>query len=356
MTKKNIILTFDYELFLGRNLVSSQEVLVNPTSELLAKLNESAIKATFFVDLTYLLCMHNNLHHNQADISKNDTQLLADEYNCVLENIDDMLLQGHEIGIHFHPQWKDAVYEDGKWGFSTFEHYALHNLTKDEIDELFATGVKLFHELHQRTNTALPRNISFRAGGWCIHPFEYVSEKFVQHGITIDSSVTIPFNRTPFFYPGEIPTPKKQLKHRSSWRFSADPLIEDKAGKFTEVPIDICFSSLLDLIKAQSKSQPGNWKKRGTFIPTTTGIRKKLLRVKKILNLGEHTMLTLDVENAAVRFSQFHKYMNQTKTDKGFVFLSHPKQFGGPSMEMIDRLVECGQYKFLRLSDYINLK
>jgi len=352
MPRKNIILTFDYELFLGKNLQSAQDVLAIPTTKLLAKLSKEDIKATFFIDLTYLLRMQDFLHIRKNEISKNDLKTLENEQKIILKNIDQITLQGHELGIHFHPQWKDAVYKNGMWTFDSFENYALHNLTEDERENLFSTGVDKFKELYTRTNTSCPSALCFRAGGWCIHPFAQLRELFLKHGITVDSSVTIPYFRTPYFYPGNIPKPANYLRQKMSWRFSSDPLIEDTAGEFLEIPIDTCFSTLVDVWKAQSTTHISEWRERGTFIPGETGIRKKLLRLKKFFQLGEQTMLTLDVDNVELRFSQLQHLLTKTNSDKGFIFLSHPKQFGSHSIKMLDKLIASNQFRFLRLSDY----
>jgi len=345
MPTKAIALTFDYELFLGRNHVSAQDVLATPTAHLLAELREAEIEATFFIDLTYLLRIKEVLQtQNSASLKK--------EQQDILNNIGQMIQQGHELGIHFHPHWKDAIYKDGVWVFDSFKNYALHNLTDKEREELFSSGIRMFEELYEREETPLPSRLSFRAGGWCIHPFAQLRELFLRHGIAVDSSVTVPFIPTPYFYQGEIPTPKKQLREKTAWRFSADPLVEDTRGDFLEIPIDTCFSTLADLWRAQTKNHPMEWKERGNFVPGKFGIGKHLLRAKKVLQLGEYTMLTLDVEDADVRFAQFQRYAKRQETKDGFVFLSHPKQFGEQSARMLRKLVTSRQYNFLRLSEY----
>lgn len=53
--KKNAIITFDYEVFLGRNTGSVFNSVIRPTEEILKVLNRNKAKAIFFVDTTWLL-------------------------------------------------------------------------------------------------------------------------------------------------------------------------------------------------------------------------------------------------------------------------------------------------------------
>jgi len=341
MSTKAIALTFDYELFLGRNHAPAQDVLATPTTLLLSELKKADIKATFFIDLTYLLRIK-EVRRTQ------NVEPLEKEYQDILENISQMIQQGHELGIHFHPHWKDGHYRNGMWVFDSFQNYALHNLTDREREDLFSAGIGLFKELYEREETPIPSRLSFRAGGWCIHPFAQLRELFLRHRITIDSSVTVPFIRTPYFYPGKIPTPEKYLRNKTAWR----PLLEDEKGEIMEIPTDTYFSTLPDLLLARIKSQPMEWKERGCFVPGKSGIGKHLLSAKKVLQFGEYTMLTLDVRDAGTSFAQFQRYSRRQKNKQGFVFLSHPKVFGEQSARMITKLVTSRQYHFLRLSEY----
>ena len=52
--KKNFLLTFDYELFLGSQSGTAQNCLIIPTNKLLALLSETKSNAIFFIDILYL--------------------------------------------------------------------------------------------------------------------------------------------------------------------------------------------------------------------------------------------------------------------------------------------------------------
>ena len=57
MMKKKILLTFDYELFLGAKSGSVDNCLIVPTDMLLDVMERHQTKAIFFVDTTYIMRM-----------------------------------------------------------------------------------------------------------------------------------------------------------------------------------------------------------------------------------------------------------------------------------------------------------
>jgi hypothetical protein len=199
---------------------------------------------------------------------------------------------------------------------------------------------------------SIPSPISFRAGGWCIHPFRQLKDLFLQNNIGIDSSVTVPFFRTPYFYKGKIAKPDPSLRSKSAWRFSSDPLIAEESGAFLEIPIDTMFVSLPELWKTRSGGPPVPWRSRGTFVPGPPVLEKALVRFQKLMRFGEYRMLSLDVTDAASAYSQFERHVRRSGSDKSYVFISHPKQFGPESAAMLDRLVSSRQFRFSGLGDH----
>ena len=52
--KKEVLLTFDYELFLGSNSGTVENCLIKPTNKIIPILEKYNLKSIFFIDLTYL--------------------------------------------------------------------------------------------------------------------------------------------------------------------------------------------------------------------------------------------------------------------------------------------------------------
>lgn len=93
---------------------------------------------------------------------------------------------GHDIQLHIHPQWSDAVYEEGRWklrgAWSILEYSA------PEIRLMLETAKSYLEELLQPLD-ATYRCLSFRSGSWCIAPSPDVLTTLADLGIVFDMSI-----------------------------------------------------------------------------------------------------------------------------------------------------------------------
>jgi len=213
---RNILITLDYELFFGKS-GSVEKTIINPTEKLLEILDRHNIKASFFVDSGYLLKLKE--HMKSFDVLKKD-------YDLVTQQIQKLSKEGHDIQLHIHPHWEDSIYDGKQWVFDT-NRYKLSDFSELEIDDI-VRGYSIV--LEEITNI---KPTTFRAGGWCIQPFDKIANALKKYGIRIDSTI---------FQNGKNETPEKSFNfvnspNKNDWRFSNDPLIEDEDGHFLEIPI-----------------------------------------------------------------------------------------------------------------------
>ncbi len=68
--KKLLLITFDYELFLGEKSGTVQQCLIDPTDKLLDLLGKYAFKALFFIDTVYILSPERNGREAQVGQSR----------------------------------------------------------------------------------------------------------------------------------------------------------------------------------------------------------------------------------------------------------------------------------------------
>src|ERR1700739_3552615 len=102
MKKKNILFTFDYELFLGKKSGSVNRCVLEPTQKLLAIFSEYKISgAIFFVDTTWLIRLKEVAFNNSA--AKKD-------FEKIVEQLRDVVSRGHYVFPHLHPHWINASY------------------------------------------------------------------------------------------------------------------------------------------------------------------------------------------------------------------------------------------------------
>ncbi len=101
---RELLLTYDYEPFLGIKSGSAEKCALEPTEALRAVMNRYRAKAIFFVDTLYLL----NLK-KQPEFEKS--------FLAIAKQLKEMHNEGHYIFPHIHPHWLDAAYIAGKRTF-----------------------------------------------------------------------------------------------------------------------------------------------------------------------------------------------------------------------------------------------
>src|ERR1700752_3016553 len=113
MESKKVLLTFDYELFLGKKSGSVENCLLLPTESILNILDKYKIPSVFFVDATYLLKLKE---------LKDSYTNVASDYAKIVAQIRKMISGGHDVYLHLHPHWKDAQYlpEINQWKLEEF--------------------------------------------------------------------------------------------------------------------------------------------------------------------------------------------------------------------------------------------
>ncbi|MCQ2607441.1 MAG: hypothetical protein MJ197_01975 [Bacteroidales bacterium] len=175
-----ILLTFDYELFLGARSGTVENCLIRPTNmllEILAKHNQQAI---FFVDTTYLYRMEEMVVGHQAifeDLDRIYAQLLQ------------IVKRGHKLYHHLHPHWLDAVYIDSEnqWDLSNTRKYRLQDITKEEKEQLYSYSLSFMQRVYKTAGKEYEA-LGFRAGGLCIDSLAEERLFFEKYGIVADYS------------------------------------------------------------------------------------------------------------------------------------------------------------------------
>ncbi len=96
------------------------------------------------------------------------------------------ILRGHDVQLHLHPQWVDAVYEAGSWKLG--DNWSLPLCPEAQIREMVTTGKPLLEKLLQPLNAAY-RCRCFRSGTWPMNPSQPLVDILLECGIDTDVSV-----------------------------------------------------------------------------------------------------------------------------------------------------------------------
>lgn len=214
----DIFITLDYELYLGKATGTPEQCLVRPMEELCKVADKHGFRYVIFVDAAYLLRMQ--------QLKDNYSQLERD-FQTVTDNLRLLAKQGHDIQLHFHPQWLKSGFDEAKgWQLKSLP-YKLSDLEEDEAFTQFHDAKALLDSVIGYPTTA------FRAGGYCLTSFKKYKELFAQEGIAIDSSVA---------RNGYVESPVHAYDYRIIpdkiiYHFDRDVCKEQKDGPFTELSI-----------------------------------------------------------------------------------------------------------------------
>ncbi|MFM9009266.1 MAG: hypothetical protein ACKORE_11895, partial [Bacteroidota bacterium] len=182
----------------------------------------------------------------------------------------------------------------------------------------------------------LGKSLAFRAGGWCVQPFDRMAEALAEVGIKIDSSV----------FPGghyqsrEYDYDFRDAPDQTRWKFNLDPLLEDENGLFTEIPISSRTESpyfywklfLLGRLKPKYYRPIGD----GNPMPAP-GYRKKLLT--------QYTTQPVSVDGYnAVRLGAALS-QHEKQNAQQLVVIGHPKALSPFSLDAIERFIEEQKHK-----------
>ena len=326
MKKKDILLTFDYELFF-RDSGSAEKCILEPTKKLIEVFKRHKIRATFFIDIMYY----------QRLIKEKRT---IDTSKKIKEQLQELVANGHRIELHLHPHWVDAVYNRKSWEFPTYKNYRLHNFTEVEIIDFFKEGIQILEGLAQEVENNY-KIIAFRAGGLCIQPFTKLKKAFTELDIKIDSSVT-----SGFFGSGEAHEfDFRNAPNLDYYKFSNDVLKVDSKGDFLELPIHTYEMNLYNKFRNKILLSKTDNKifGDGTYIGLSqpSFIKKWQTRAKT-----SNTFFSLENIYKNILAKEILKSEKNTIT-----VLSHPKSLSPASFDTIEKLVLDG-HKFLNIEDW----
>lgn len=346
MSTKYLLITFDYELFLGRRSGRPLDCMLQPTQKLLEILNPYNARAIFFVDTTYLCrLLEQSKTHPEC---KEDFDAISNQLLKITE-------QGHYIQPHIHPHWLDAKYdaETREFELTNINRYRFHQLSTEERKTVFNSSIdvlkKIIHPHFPEYNIN-----AFRAGGWSIQPFSDFKEQFIEHNIQYDLTVVnslYQFSNAQMFDYSDAP--EKQV-----YRFEDKVVEEHPTGKFIQIgssviPItkkmdllDRFYKKLLNLFKLDKDYGLGEGH-------PPIQIPGRAPRSKNGINIFSRTHEVASFENLSlIKLPVYKKHL----TDKNYLHLvSHPKMLGRHNFYVIDKFLKSVYKKHKIETDFIKI-
>lgn len=335
----NIAITFDYELFLGKNYYDSTKVLFEPTERIIKILSDKGVSATFFADV--------------CSVFQHDKYGLNNYSIAFAEQLQTMVRENEDVQLHIHPNWLRSRFENGQWKFDQAS-YRIHFFdgTVDDtwtIDSIVERGVDYLNR------TLIPikhdyKCIAYRAGGFAVQPYEKLFASLQRRGIVIDSSVVINdylFHAITGYDFRDIP---KQL---GWWISRADmgqacQREDEKCTGIFEVPILTVKNSIVERIFYPKRKR--TFRKgmaTGTPIQIQTAQKQDnsaVGKVKRLLNYNQtYRRLSMDAMNADYLYKKLEKIFYEYDAENKDVYaaiLGHPKAFTGDAFDNFSQLID----------------
>lgn len=174
-----ILYSADYELFFGRNYLSEQDVLIEPTDRLLDACRTLGIPMTLFADV---MCAWRYRELGEPGFA-----------DAMEQQMIGAVQDGHDVQLHVHPHWLTAEKGNGEWIIREEAFLLGGGRTPTECS-------RLAHSLYEKGRDYLNgllcpvwtdyQCVAHRAGGYGIQPHEReIVDAMIDAGMVIDSSV-----------------------------------------------------------------------------------------------------------------------------------------------------------------------
>ncbi|MFN3554346.1 MAG: hypothetical protein ACK4VN_00110 [Bacteroidales bacterium] len=166
----------DWEIY-GDGSGDPEKLMFEPAKRLLDICDTFGAKYTFYAEIGQQL--------NMLDAPAEKWKKHAKTWETILQ---DAVKRGHDVQLHFHPQWIGAKLVDGESWSLDYSKWNTGKLPFDILDEWIAQGVKYLRSLFTQINPDYDV-LSYRAGGWMCQPSTLLYKALKKHGIVCDVSV-----------------------------------------------------------------------------------------------------------------------------------------------------------------------
>lgn len=288
-----VCISFDYELFMGENLVSEEELLFQPTKKLSDMLKSLGVSATFFADVR---CPVAYRRFGKTEF--------ADEFDKQLRYLGQ---QGHDVQLHIHPHW-EAVTQVGKNIEFPENSYRLHHWmgikegNSSVAQRMIREGIDYLQTILTAENKDY-RCVAFRAGGYCLQPEKELAKLLYDEGIRIDSSVCkgMAYNGAGMLYDYRV-DPKENNVYINAKYGLSDNKSERLSESIFEIPVASYSTYPFRLVALKKNKRMQNVSSRGRYmkINNNPSVKKRSLftravsKVKRLLDIHESVMVTFD--------------------------------------------------------------
>lgn len=226
-TAKNILLTFNYEMFLhAQNSGNVNDCLIEPAGIIEAALHELKLKAVFFIDTLYL--------QKLKELGKVNAVCKAD-FELIEAQIIELAKEGHYIFPLINFQWLDAHYNPAinAWTFNYSRSHMASSIGEAACTTIVKDSVSLIETIlvnkkHHPVN-------GIRIGNWSTQPFQCLATAYKKAGIVYDFSVLC----NSYSHSLNQQFDYTAVVDPYVYKFNDDIAVSKNDGAFTEFPVPV---------------------------------------------------------------------------------------------------------------------
>ncbi|MDH3889667.1 MAG: hypothetical protein OEV49_01170 [candidate division Zixibacteria bacterium] len=345
----NLLITADYELFLGRNFFGHDEVLFGPAEQLMARCEGLGVGVTFFADVCSVWA------HRRFGLSD-----YADQFETQMQ---EAVKRGHDVQLHLHPHWLNSTWCEDRWQVATDRMYlAEFGFSSDEeaAPAIIKRGVDYLHDL-LRPETPEYRCAAFRAAGLALQPDERkLIAALLKLGIKIDSSIA----KELVLDLDTIAIDYRRMPGAANWYLAPDCGIAQDAGAgLLEIPIATFKCGLLSRLGFLSRRLRSVRMRRGAGISRSSEQTRwsnlsTMLRYNLRYLYGNPLFsLSCDTKghNLDMLLNGFGKYLRQ-HSDSSPIYvamINHPKLMFDAQFDMLESFVSAARSRYGDALDFV---
>jgi hypothetical protein len=172
----HLALTHDWELR-GDGSGDIEQIQFAPLRRLLEVYAQAGARTTILPDVMQQLAFR-RCENNHPNLKP-----LADSWD---QHARAAFLQGHDVQLHLHPQWRNAEYANGRWHLDG--DWSILNYERDAAYAMLAEGKQYLENLLQPLDSSY-RCLAFRAGALAAAPSTHLFKSLADLGIQLDVSV-----------------------------------------------------------------------------------------------------------------------------------------------------------------------
>lgn len=179
MNKVALVFSSDYELF-GDGSGDVYREQINPIYDMMKLFSLYNAKLTIFFEY--------GQYKAYAEYAK-DNPLLLESNKAVEKQLVDLIKEGHDVQLHYHGQWHNAIYDSSINKFKlNLDKVDITSLDEHDLFEVLIEGKDFLEKLlrkYKKTYTCS----SFRAGSWSVENETKLLNSLRKAGFRLDSSV-----------------------------------------------------------------------------------------------------------------------------------------------------------------------